>query len=625
MNSRLKSPFFRLSALGFFLVIVGVVGYLAFGRKPPRVDMARYVPADAILFAEIGDVPDTVTRLTETDFWRGLRPAIGFPDQLLYLGTGAGVIGQLDLGPDEARLLGRAQWSVVVTGVATEGKPVVTPPKPAAPVPPADGKKNAPPNAKTGAKTEAEPEGTLGVELSVKPRLAVVIKTNLSADRVTALVSARLPLLARKLLGTEAVREESNYQQIPVVRFRAPGGSKALVSAAVGDILIVGNDEPTLNACLDTIAGRRPALAAAPVLAPARAAVNADTAALFAFINPTGLAQLGQFGFGILPESIASNPAAQTLVESAVKGMTDGLSYSASIENGRVCDRYHLSLHAEASAALRPHAGTLAHPPRALELVPGDGIATCSVMAVQHPFEATEKVQQAISARSNIAVAFLMREVFNALRARYGLGPRDTLDDALGQEIAHVTFANRDSVWMVEVRDRVRVLPVLDRYLRAENATISNESINGVDLVVSSNPDGRAAGFLGDFLVVGPKDTVKAIILSRGKPVAGVISVLREKQGTDAAVFSISVKSDREELEALTLGIAKAAHAGDATPERLRDPKVRAFLDAQPPAVGKTELRPDGLYSETRSAAGNFALFAALIGPDEPVTPKASS
>lgn len=618
MNFRSPSSIFRLSLLGGALLLIGAAVYFAFGRKPVRVDMARFAPADVLLFAEAGDLPETSAKLTETLFWKELRPAIGFPDQLLYLGSGAGLAGRFDLGPDEARLLGRAQWAVVVTGVTTEGKPVVNPASSSTTSTPKSEKKvepGGPEKPKTG-----ESEGTLGLELSVTPRLAVLIKSNISAGAVERLAAARLPLLARKFFGSEPVRDDTNYQQIPVLRFRAPGSSKALVAAVFGDILFVSNDEPTLQGCLDVAAARKPALADLPALAPARAAVKGNDAALFAFVSPAGIARLGQFGFGFLPESVMTNPSAQALVETAVKGMTDGLAYAASIEDGRVADRYLFTLHPEAAASLRPHAGTLPRPPRSVELISGDGVAACSVTGVKGPFGALDKTQQAISARSNIAVAFLIKEVANALRAKYGLGPRDTLDDALGGEIAHVTFSDKASVWLFEVKDRVRVLPVLDRYLRTDSATISNETSDGVELVVSSHPDGRAAAFLGDFLLVGPKPVLQRLIRERGKGASGLMALFREKQAADnAQISSFSLKSDREELEALALAIVKLSHSGDATSARLNDPALRKVIDRQPPAVGKTELRDTGLYTETRSAAGNFALFAALVGADEPV------
>lgn len=624
MNFRPSSSFFRLSLLGGVLLLIGIGLYFAFGRKPVRVDMTRYAPADALLFAELGDLPETSAKLTETLFWKELRPAIGFPDQLLYLGSGAGFARQFDLGPDEARLLGRAQWAVVVTGVTTEGKPVVNPAPPSTTSTPKPEKKDEP--ARAEKPKSGESEGTLGLELSVTPRLAFLIKSNISLGAAERLAAARLPLLAKKLFGAEAVREDANYQQVPILRFRSPGSSKALVAAVVGDLLVVGNDEPTLQSCLDVIAARKPALADVPALASARTAVKGDTATLFAFVSPAGIARLGQFGFGFLPESVMTNPSAQALVETAVKGMTDGLAYGASVEDGRVTDRYLFTLHPEAAASLRPHAGTLPRPPRSVELISGDGVTACSVTGVKGPFEAIDKTQQAISARSNIAVAFLIKEVANALRAKYGLGPRDTLDGALGGEIAHVTYSDKASVWLFEVKDRVRVLPVLDRYLRTDSAAISNETLDGVELVVSSHPDGRAAAFLGDFLVVGPKPVLQRLIRERGKAPSGLMALFREKQAADnAAIISFSMKNDREELESLALAIAKISHSGDATPARLKDPAVRKVIDGQPPATGKTELRDNGLYTETRSAAGNFALFAALIGPDEPVQPSAAN
>jgi hypothetical protein len=65
------------------------------------------------------------------------------------------------------------------------------------------------------------------------------------------------------------------------------------------------------------------------------------------------------------------------------------------------------------------------------------------------------------------------------------------------------------------------------------------------------------------------------------------------------------------------LAISKLTRVTDGSRELLEQESVRAALDRVPPRVSFTEFRASGIYTETRSAVGNFGLVASLFGGED--------
>ncbi|QUV87122.1 hypothetical protein J8C07_07955 [Chloracidobacterium sp. S] len=110
-------------ALG--LALVGMLLWMLWLRpQPASPDLARYSPREALVFIEAGSLPDGLRRLEELSFWKDLKSAIGTPGQFEDVLHGGRLIEWFDIGPAEARLLARARWGLIVTGITAE----VTPP-----------------------------------------------------------------------------------------------------------------------------------------------------------------------------------------------------------------------------------------------------------------------------------------------------------------------------------------------------------------------------------------------------------------------------------------------------------------------------------------------------------------
>src|SRR6185369_5853821 len=89
-------------------------------RRPPRVAMNGYMPANVLAFVEIDSLADVVDGLTNTKAWRELAPVLGLSSQLRQVGLVTDLIGRTGLGPDEAVVAGRAQLAIAITGIESK-------------------------------------------------------------------------------------------------------------------------------------------------------------------------------------------------------------------------------------------------------------------------------------------------------------------------------------------------------------------------------------------------------------------------------------------------------------------------------------------------------------------------
>ncbi|OYT71766.1 MAG: hypothetical protein CFK52_07150 [Chloracidobacterium sp. CP2_5A] len=576
------------------LALIGGLFGLWLRPRAPQADLARYSPQETLAFVETESLPSALRQIETLAFWKAIKPAIGFPGQLDDVLTGARFIEWLDAGPAEARLLARARWGIAITGLAAETSPPASP------------------NALRGGKDQPSD----GATLDLKPRFALLLSTGLAAEQIAAIARERLPAAARRLFGQPAQLLEQPLAGGILLRFRhAERPETSLWAATQRDLLLIANDEAALQACLDTSQGRRAALADLPAFGRARQAVRREQSLLFAFVNPRGLdaaLRLGPLNWG-RSDTASLDGQEQSLTASLLTGLSDGLGYSLSIEDGQVADRYYLGLHSQIVAALRPHlppALDVAMAQRLLAARPGE----LTVATLSRPLAALDRLQAALAARSNPAVAFLSREAMAGLRERYGIGPRDPLDDALGDQwvlISLDTAPDGKSIVGAQVRDKARLLPTLDRYLRADGASLVTPSPthSGIPLVVSTRRDGRAACFLDDWLFLGDQAALERWLTQRlSEP-----SPLPKITPPPPDAFLYRYYQPSEDLKSVTLALIALARAGEASPARLEEAAVKRAIAAQAVASGHARLGDDGCFGEMRSPIGNLAYLASLI------------
>lgn len=569
--------------------IVAIALFMAF-RRPPRVDMARYVPAGALAFVEIDNLADLLSELTSTKAWAELAPALGVSSQLGQVGFAADLMSRTGLGPDEAVLAGRAQYAVALTGV----------------------------EAQTGASEE-------GPYIHFKPLFTLVAETHSSPESAGRLVSERASILAARIYGESVVGRSEEYHGERLLIFHGAEADRQLVAASIAGLVLIGNHASSVKACLDAIDGRAAPLTEDETLKTLRPAID-SSAPVFAFVTQAGIERLVELGPAIFASRFTTDPeriaSMANLFGHLSTQTTSGLLYSAGFDSGLVVERYLTVLRPQVAGAL---SRALKPAPTAffemLGMVPRR-IEDFTALSVERAGEMPERVLKQLAPQLDLVAGVALREFVIDFRKQFGLEPDESLGDALGSDLLLIRFdQSQPAVLMARARDREKLSQVVARYLARDGSEVSRRQHGEVEISVSSHEDGRAAVFINDFIVLGTPDQITAMIdaQSGSDSLAKDARVSRALAGRPLAASVISYQPEATPAAEMMLAVSRLTRVSDGSRELLEQEGVRRAMDRVPPAFSFTAFRDYGIYTETRSAVGSFSLIGSLAGRgDEP-------
>jgi hypothetical protein len=212
-----------------------------------------------------------------------------------------------------------------------------------------------------------------------------------------------------------------------------------------------------------------------------------------------------------------------------------------------------------------------------------------------------------------------LREFVISIKKQYGLEPKDSLGDALGNEVAFAELDDQQPrVMLIKVNDRNRVTPRASDYV-GKGASINREQYDGAEILLASGEERRAAAFVDDYLVLGTRDQVTRIIDTQsshqGEDSDQRLKELLSVRPTDASI--ISYRPRTEDAGKLLLAISQLTRATDGSADLLNEEPARKALDRLPRSISFTSFRDYGVFIETRSAIGNLSAITALIGTEE--------
>lgn len=569
------------------VLVVGLVvaGFFVF-RRAPRVAMERYAPARALAFVEVDSLADLVDGLTHTKAWRELAPVLGLSSQLGQIGLVADLIGRSGLGPDEAVVAGRAQYAIAITGIESNARD-------------------------TGE----------AAYIHLKPHFALIIETHMKPDTAARLVRDRAPNIAERIYGESVAKDTDLYYGTEVLIFRGPVSARPLFVSALGSVVLIANDSESMTACLDSIAGRATSLADDSTLKQMRPEVGSGNS-VFGYVTASGIQTLVELwpllalGRGADPDTAS---LVADLIEHLSKQSVSGLLYSLAFESDGVTEKYLTMLRAETADALmeplKPAPAASFASPR---LIPRT-IESLTLLSAERAGELPERVLKRLSPTVDIVAGVALREFVINFRKQYGLEASDSIGAATGSEIAVVNFGgDQPRAILIQVSDKSKLETVVARYLTRKGGSAIREQSSGVEIMVSSNDDRRAAAFVRDFLVLGTRDQIVKILEAEGKR-GGLDSDLRFKQilaSRPADTSIVSYRSRVDEAGKLFLAISKLTRVTDGSPELLERDSAREALDRLPRSNSFTEFRGSGIYIETHSAVGNFSVLGSLFGEE---------
>jgi hypothetical protein len=572
-----------LIVLGIFIPALTIAVYFAL-RRSPRAQMERYAPASALAFIEIDDLSRILDGLTDTKAWRELAPTLGLSSQLRQIGWAADLMGRTGIGPEEIVLASRAQYGIVITGLEAE----------------------------TGA-TDTGPF------IHFKPHFAIIAETHAKPETASRLVRERAQMLAQSIYGEAIAVQSQYYLGTEILIFHGPRPDREFVAAASSSVILIANNLSAAKSCLDTIEGRTSSLIEDQALKEHRQVVDSN-ASVFAFVTAAGIEKLAEFGSALLASRVTNDPERISTVAGLLGHMSKqavkGLLYSSEFSSGLVSDRYLTVLNpqvaGEISEQMKPASGadfkSLAFVPR--------GVKDLTILNVEEAGQLPESLLKRLVPKLDVVVGLALRELVIGLRKQFGLEPQDSLAGTVGSEVTMVKFDDKEPVAMlIEVRDKARLLSAVVRYLTRGGAYVSKQQLGGVEIAVSSNRDGRAAAFAGDFLILGTRDQVMKIITAQvdGNVLAndGRLKAMLATRPQSTSITSY--RADVSEAAEMMLAIAKLMRVSDGSRQLLERDSVRAALERLPAGVSFTEFRSYGIYTETRSAVGNFSLIGSLI------------
>jgi hypothetical protein len=561
------------------LLIVIALAWLWWTR-PVKVDMAAYVPADSIVYFEADSLPDILDGITSTEAWRELAPAAGVetsPGSSRRLNDFVSFTG---IGPDDAVVLARAQVAVAVLGF------------------------------------EAAEESDTTLKLS--PRAALVAETHTSEWRVKAAVEKLVGGFARRSFGSERV-ERKEVDGVQFVTWTAAGGGRRKLVAAVSEsVAVIGNDEATVQACLDVRRGARPSLAGNEELKEMRVRLRSGGALAFGFAPRGSAAKVVEVFAPAFVGGVAEDTHVQsvlaTLLPQLINQTIGSVGWSARAEGGNIEDDYFLTLPGDMAARLQaPLAAGAGSETEAAELLPQD-VYQVSRYNFRSPEVAWRGLGAALSSQVDVSRATIITLALEALLKPYGVEQPKEFLRACGPEVwtARLNATSERKVLVASVRDRE---PLLQQARAQLGRGARTERVGDVELLISSDTDRGAASFVGNYLLMGAEDDVRACLVARaeGRTLKNADAFKASARGLfDETAFARTLTDDRDSVRPV---LSYFARRDDSSVARANPGALEAALARRAYSVSETQLVEGGFEKKTRSSFGLFGEIVTRLTP----------
>jgi hypothetical protein len=550
-------------------------------NRPQRADMAAYVPADALLYLEANSLPDVLTGLTATDAWQALARPAGLKTDFNNLSRLSRIVAWTGIGPAESVVLARAQVAIVVMGL--------------------------------DAAEETEQA------LHIKPRVALVIETHTSKWRTQAALEKMIGDYARRTYG-DAHMERKASDNATLVTWPNPHGGLPIIAAFVDSIVIVGNDEAAVQACLAVQRGTRAALTSDPQLGEMRERMRADDALAFGYAPQAGLHRLVAVAALAYAGRLANDPKVQSAAAIILPQLTDRLigsaAWSESVVNGTVADTYYVAVNNGLPPRFSESLTPASMPPTGVAaLLPGD-VYQLSRYDYRQPEIAWRELQALISSQLDITYAILITRFLDTALKPFGIAaPREFLS-ATGPELATVRLDGPDAglLLVAQVRDR----EALRAQVKKQLGNVRIERVGAAELWISRGDDETTAAFVADYLLLGGLEDVRRCLAAQAAAHIFATSEAYKQASryvaTDAPAGVVTYTDDRAAARTLIALLArqKALRTNSAPDEASlqRELNLRAY------AVSETRPVEGGFERRTLSAFGLSGVIAGQLAAE---------
>jgi hypothetical protein len=566
--------------LAFTIVFLAIAVAWLWWNRPQKVDMAGYVPADALVYLEANSLPEIVQGLSETDAWKALAPPAGIRSDLTQVGWLSRLSAWTGIGPAEAVALSRAQVAIAVLSLEA---------------------------------------ADAGETLKIKPRYGVVAETHMSEWRARAAVEKRIGDFARRAYKSPTV-ERKKIDDVEFVLWKAPSGDRQIATAVIGSVAVIGTDENSVRAILAVRRGERPSLAGNQLLEEMRRRVGAEKSLSFGYVSPQGAAQLLEVAIAAYAGQISNNPQIQGAIASRLPQLSNkllgGAGWSARFTGGVVEDHYFLALQNGVAERLReplaPGEGSVVEASR---LMPPETYRLTRYN-YRDPAAAWKGLNAAISSQLDALGAVSVSILLKAALEPYGIEEPDGFLASIGSEMvtAGLDNAGSSTLTVVVVKDEKALRGFVSKRLGARPRT---EKIGEADLLISRDEERGAASFVGGHLLMGSEANVRRCLEARaqGQTLDRSAPFQQSLRGASGNTAPASVITFTDDAASARTFITAIASQPAARTRAFNQEEAERALDQLAYSVSETNLIEGGFEKRTRSAFGQFGTLVSQFSP----------
>ena len=547
------------------ILVAAITAILLFAvavwQLPAKVEMAEYVPFETLVYLEVNDLPAAWRAVSDTEAWRELAPVYQIDPNLSTFGRFSRALAQINLGSTETIVAGRAQIAVALTGVGTRDQN--------------------------------------DDSLRVKPQFAVVIETK--SSRAQSFVENPVQDFARRQFGEIRV-ERKTVETANYTIFRSIADERDLFAAVDNTLVVLGNDEAAVQACLDARRKTRKSLIENEQLTKMRSSLATEKPFAFGLVTSEGVKQLSKIAAVFAAGQFAEDPRALALLAQSLPAFLQktvtAIGWTTNAHAGKIEDRFLIEMPQDLTANLRePLAAAEAENAGNMAAMLPANADSITVYNFKNAQSAWRGAALALSTKLDVLSAAIFSQTVGGLLKPYGVEKGDEFLGLTTGEILTARFENAENQNAENQDAENRSLAAV----RARDANLLSKTLQ-LD-------ENHKSDFVGDLVLLGNKEHLSAARQARDQhktfdklPVWQNFS--REKLGATIC-FARTLTKDRKTPEKFVRLFAK---------NKAIEHQPSADLPAWVWATSETRLVREGLERRTVSAFGFVGTLATSFG-----------
>jgi len=552
------------------LAVFLAIGWLIWAR-PTEIDMSAYAPANSLLYIESNDPLLVVQAIVETDAWKLLKRPGEADWNIGQSSWTRKLIRVTGIGAIQSVILSRAQIAIVVTNLGTVQE---------------------------------------GATLRVKPEAALIIETHTSETRIRTTFEQAIKDLAHATYHNPTLRR-TLINGVEFVEWRSKEGSRQIVTAVVGSLLVVGNSEAAVQQVLDSAGRRKPSLIDDPNLHRLRRQYGGNELLTFGYVPQEKSTHLLSFAMPLILGQAPGDVGLPRVITTGAAKMFGNIAWGSRPFRNGIEDRYVISLQPSLLSQLSPAFSQLTPAHVNSRHLPGDAYSV-TYYRFENPDLAWEGLKTSISSNVDALSAVVFSSLLKSALTSYGIHEPEEFLRLVKGEILTLRL-DRDgehTILIAGIRDREAL-----RGLIAKSMSIQTGTPEGVELFAEAGGE-MGASITDDVVILGTLTDVRLHLENRLTNATSDQEQLRRTTfftplSGPSPILTYTDDSDRVRRFISTIMAARGTPAEDLV-------NLEPAIAKLPYSATETRLVGEGLERITRSPLGQFSTFLPLLIPDQP-------